>query len=264
MRDLRIPVGGLFLFLGTALALGAADSPSPSTSSAVAASRPATVIGFVGGFVKPDARAHSTVQLAEHLRNTFPTGAYVRVFENHHGDQAYQELLKHLDVDNDGTLSAEEKRQARIIIYGHSWGASETVTLARKLDKAGIPVLLTVQVDSVTKRGENDGVIPANVAQAVNFYQPHGLIHGRPQIRAADPEHTEIVGNFRFDYSEKPISCEGYPWFNRLLIKPHTEIECDPKVWGQVESLIQSKLSPGSTAGLGAAVKTSGIAAQNH
>jgi len=244
MREQRISVGCFFLFLGTALALGAADSPNSSTQTTAVPTRPATVIGFVGGFVKPDARAHSTVQLAEHLRNTFPRAAYVKVFENHHGDQAYEELLKHLDVNNDGILSPEEKQQARIIIYGHSWGASETVTLARKLDKAGIPVLLTVQVDSVSKRGENDGVIPANVAQAVNFYQPHGLIHGRPQIRAADPAHTEIVGNFRLDYSENPISCEGYPWFNRLLIKPHTEIECDPKVWGQVEGLIQSKLSP--------------------
>jgi hypothetical protein len=244
MLGRRISVGILFCFVAAALALGEADSPGPTTGTASASAHSATVIGFVGGFVKPDARAHSTVQLAERLRSAFPTGVYVKVFENHHGDEAYRELLKHLDVDNDGTLSAEEKQSARIIIYGHSWGASETVTLARRLEKDGIPVLLTVQVDSVTKRGENDAVIPANVAQAVNFYQPHGLIHGRSQIRAENPEHTEIVGNFRFDYSEKPISCEGYPWFNRLLIKPHTEIECDPKVWGKVEDLIQSKLPP--------------------
>ena len=244
MSHTGISAGVLFCFLGAALALGEADSPSPSTGTVTISTRPAAVIGFVGGFVKPDARAHSTVQLAEHLRNTFPTGVKVTVFENHRGDLAYRELLKQLDVDNDGTLSAEEKREARIIIYGHSWGASETVTLARRLEKDGVPVLLTIQVDSVSKRGENDAVIPTNVAQAVNFYQPHGLVHGRREIRAADPERTEIVGNFRFDYSDNPISCEGYPWFNRLLIKPHTEIECDPKVWGQVEALIHSKLAP--------------------
>jgi len=242
MHRVRISVSILFLLLGAAPALGEADSPSPTTGATSASARPATVIGFVGGFVKPDARVHSTVQLAEHLRKTYPAGVYVRVFENHHGDEAYREILRLLDGDNDGTLSPEEKQQARIIIFGHSWGASETVTLARKLEKAGIPVLLTIQVDSVSKRGENDAVIPANVAEAVNFYQPHGLIHGRPQIRAADPEHTEIVGNFRFDYSENPIACQGYPWFNRLLIRPHTEIECDPKVWEKVEALIQSKL----------------------
>jgi hypothetical protein len=99
-------------------------------------------------------------------------------------------------------------------------------------------------VDSVSKLGQNDSVIPANVGQAVNFYQPDGIIHGRPQIRAADPARTEIVGNFRFDYKTNPISCEGYPWFDRVLVKAHTEIECDPKVWDQVESLIYSKLAP--------------------
>jgi hypothetical protein len=243
MRGARISVGVL-LFLGAALALRAADSPGPTTAAGSSASRPTTVIGFVGGFVKPGDRIHSTVQLAEHLKDSYPAGVYVRVFENHRGDEAYKELLRRLDADNDGTLSPEEKRQARIIIYGHSWGASETVTLARKLEKDGIPVLLTIQVDSVSKRGENDAVIPANVAQAVNFYQPHGLVHGRPQIRAADPEHTEIVGNFRFDYSQNPVNCDGYPWFNHVFIRPHIEIECDPKVWNQVEALIQSKLSP--------------------
>ena len=67
---------------------------------------------------------------------------------------------------------------------------------------------------------------------------------GAPQIRAADPARTEILGNFRFDYKANPISCEGYPWFDRFVVKAHTEIECDPKVWSQVESLIYSKLSP--------------------
>ena len=94
------------------------------------------------------------------------------------------------------------------------------------------------------KIGQNDKVIPANVGQAVNFYQPDGIIHGRPAIRAADPDRTEIVGNFRFDYKANPIQCEGYPWFDRVLVKAHTEIECDPKVWNQVESLIYSKLPP--------------------
>jgi hypothetical protein len=231
------------LFLGITLASGEADSAGPTTRTAAISARPATVIGFLGGFVKPSDRVHSTIQLAEHLRAAYPTGVYVRVFENHQGDRAYRELLRHLDIDNDGSLSEEEKQQARIIIYGHSWGASETVTLARRLEKAGIPVLLTIQVDSVSKGGENDAVIPSNVAEAVNFYQPHGLVHGRPQIRAADPERTEIVGNFRFDYSKEPVTCEGYPWLNHVFIRPHIEIECDPKVWERVEGFIKSKLS---------------------
>ena len=216
--------------------------PVITTKSSSAA--PAMVIGFVGGFVKHDNAVHSTVQVVRHLRKQYASGVYIEAFENRNRKKAYQEIQRRLDVNNDGTLSSEEKRNARIVIFGHSWGASETVTLARKLEQDGIPVLLTIQVDSVSKIGQNDKVIPANVGQAVNFYQPDGIIHGRPGISAANPDRTEIVGNFRFDYAAHPIQCEGYPWFDRVLVKAHTEIECDPKVWNQVESLIYSKLPP--------------------
>ena len=104
-----------------------------------------------------------------------------------------------LDANHDGALSTQEKVDARIAIYGHSWGASETVTLARALGVQGIPVLLTIQVDSVRKPGENDDTIPANVAQAVNFYQRTGLLHGLAAIHAADASRTRILGNLRMD-----------------------------------------------------------------
>jgi hypothetical protein len=200
------------------------------------------VIGFVGGFVRQDDLVHSTVQLAARLRKDYPSGVSVATFQNRQGDQARQHVLRLLDIDQDGTLSADERQNARIIIYGHSWGASQTVTLARQLEKEGVHVLLTIQVDSVSKAGEQDSLIPANVAQAVNFYQSAGIIHGQSEIRAADPARTEILGNFRFDYSQHPIRCDEYPWLSRFLMRSHIEIECDPKVWNQVESLIRAKL----------------------
>jgi hypothetical protein len=202
------------------------------------------VIGFVGGFVRHDDLVHSGVQLAARLRHDYPSGVYVNTFENHQGDQAHREVLRLLDTDHDGALSPDEKCNARVVIYGHSWGASETVALANQLNRDGVPVLLTVQVDSVQKAGEDDSLIPANVAQAVNFYQSDGLLHGRPAIRAADPTHTQILGNFRQDYAAKPIRCDAYPWWDRIFMKSHVEIECDQRVWKQVESLIRSKLPP--------------------
>jgi hypothetical protein len=200
------------------------------------------VIGFVGGFVKPGNSTHTEVQLATRLRDDYPSLVQVRIFENHQGHEACQEILRLLDSDHDGTLSPQEKRDARIEIYGHSWGASETITLARALGAQGVPVLLTVQVDSVRKRGENDESIPANVAQAINFYQHNGLLHGRAKIHAADASRTQILGNFRLDYTGTAIDCAGYPWYAKLFMKPHIEIESDPSVWGRVESLIRSKL----------------------
>jgi pimeloyl-ACP methyl ester carboxylesterase len=217
------------------------ENPSGSAESA----KPGTqiiVIGFVGGFVRHDDLVHSGVQLAARLREDYPSGVYVNTFENHQGEQAHREVLRLLDTDHDGVLSADEKRNARVVIYGHSWGGSETVALANQLNRDAIPVLLTIQVDSVAKSGEDDSVIPANVEQAINFYQSDGLLHGRPAIRAADPARTRILGNFRQDYAAKPIRCDAYPWWDRIFMKSHIEIECDPGVWKQVESLIRSKL----------------------
>ena len=217
-------------------------SMRPTAEPAQPKASPIIVIGFVGGFVKHDNPVHSEVQLAARLRQDYPSGIQVEVFENHHREKAHEQILRSLDANEDGSLSAEEKQQARIIIYGHSWGASETVALARELDKDGIPVLLTIQVDSISKANQNDMMIPANVSQAANFYQPSGLFRGRPEILPADPARTQIIGNFRFDYKALPVSCPLYPWFDRLFMKSHVEIECDPRVWNQIESLIRAKL----------------------
>lgn len=189
----------------------------------------------MGGFVGHTNAIHQEVQLAIQLRSAYPSGLHVRVFENRNGAQARREVLRLLGTAN-------EKRSARIAIYGHSWGASEGVTLARALGRDGIPVLLTVQVDSVEKLGENDAWIPANVAEAVNYYQSDGILRGRSRIRASDAARTQILGNFKFEYKAKPVSCAGYPWFAQLFMKPHIEIESDPAVWQKVESLIRSKL----------------------
>src|SRR5580658_124082 len=233
-------VFAFFLLLGSTAAQQA--SVHSTSTNAPSNAPPNIVIGFLGGFLSHDNSVHGGVKLAARLREDYPSGTYVKVFENHREDSAHKEILRLLDADHDGTLSAKEKQSAQIIIYGHSWGGSETVALAKQLEKDGVPVLLTVQVDSVSKFGENDEVIPANVAQAVNFYQLNGLVHGRPKIRAADTARTQIVGNFQYDYAKNPVSCPNYPWFARLFENPHIEIECDPALLDHIEALIRSKL----------------------
>jgi thioesterase domain-containing protein len=186
---------------------GAASSAPTSPIS------PVIVIGFVGGYVSHNNLSHMEAHLAAQIRAVYPTGVYAAAFENHRRNSAYQAILHVLDANHDGHLSDREKDEARIILYGHSWGASEAVTLARQLQKDNVPVLLTIQVDSIEKYRENDTVIPANVEEAVNFYQPHGFLHGTSQIRAADPERTKILGNFRYDYSKQSVQCyAAYPW----------------------------------------------------
>jgi pimeloyl-ACP methyl ester carboxylesterase len=226
--------------------LGACPSAFAATSNSPL-NPPAIVIGFVGGFVKHDNMVHSEVQLAAELRAAYPSDVYAGAFENHHREKAYEQILRLLDTDHDGTLTAQEKQKARIIIFGHSWGGAETLALARELGGQGIPVLLTVQVDSVSKFGENDKFVPANVSEAVNFYQRRGLIRSQKQIEASDPRRTKVLGNILFDYKGRQLPCDKYPWWDRYIVKAHTQIECDPKVWSQVDSLIRSKLPPPET-----------------
>jgi hypothetical protein len=224
-----------------------AATPFMTADGAMARSQgtPSTiVVGFVGGFVRHDNPNHGPVLLAERLLSNAPKDAYVRVFENRHRRTAYRTILRLLDRNQDGVLSEEEKAQARIVLYGQSWGASAVVMLARELNRAGIPVLLTVQVDSVAKLWQSDRVIPANVAAAVNFYQPYGLIHGEPKIVAADPAKTQILGNYRFDYKKEPIKCEGFSWFDHTFTPNHMQSECDPHVWTQVENLVRQRIAP--------------------
>jgi hypothetical protein len=211
------------------------------------ATSPTIVIGFLGGHVNKNNAVHTEVQEAMHLRQAHPVGVHAEVFANTQGPTALREILQLLDANHDGVLSPAEKRSAKIILYGHSWGASETVTLAHQLQTDGIPVLLTVLVDRVSKVAEGDERIPANVAQAVNFYQLDGLLHGWRTIRAADPASTQILGNYQFDYKDHPVSCDQFPWYARLFMGPHIEIENDPRVWNQIESLISSKLPPEQT-----------------
>jgi len=204
------------------------------------------LVGFVGGFVRHDNPHHGPVQLAKRAREFFPKSAHIQVFENRHRRTAYKTIVRLLDSNRDGKLSGEEKSRAHIMLFGQSWGASSAVLLAGDLDRIGVPVMLTVQVDSVAKPWQHDDVIPDNVAAAVNFYQPHGIIHGRSLIRAADDSKTQILGNYRFDYKLSPVKCEGMSWVDKTFTPGHMESECDPQLWGQVESLVRERLEPES------------------
>jgi hypothetical protein len=237
-----------FRCLVAALAVFMLPAPLVAADGAVA-THPATspayiIVGFAGGFVRHDSLRHGPVQLAQRIQSSLPKDAAIQVFENRHRKAAYNTILRLLDSNHDGVLSKLEKSQARIILFGHSWGASAVVMLSRELNRAGIPVLLTVQVDSVAKPWQDDKVIPSNVAEAVNFYQPHGLIHGRPQITAADESKTQILGNYRFDYQKEPVRCEGATWFERTFTPSHMQSQCDPRLWIQVENLVHQRMEP--------------------
>ena len=201
------------------------------------------VIGFVGGFADPKDQKHPEVLFAAYLREHYSSEMNAEVFSNHDEQAALEYVLQLLDTDRDGILSDEEKQNARIIIYGHSWGASETAAFARTLRKLSVPVLLTVQLDIVPKFRQKPFQIPPNVQEAVNFYQSEGFLQGRPEIVASDPTRTEIIGNFRMTYARNHVNCRNYSWFARTFNKPHHEIENDPHIWARIDSLVNEQLS---------------------
>jgi len=206
----------------------------------------AVVVGFVGGFANPHDLKHPEVLFAAYLREHYASELHAEVFSNHDRNGALRYVIGLLDTNHDGFLSDEEKQRARIIIYGHSWGASETAAFARELQRNAIPVLLTIQLDIVTKWGQQPSRIPSNVESAINFFQSEGFLQGRSEIVASDTTRTEIIGNFRSTYVDRPINCDNYPWFARTFNKPHHEIENDPGVWNQIASLIDTKVSASS------------------
>jgi hypothetical protein len=221
--------------------IDASSTPAPGVALP-AASGKLIVIGFMGGRVRADDLVHKEARMAKDLQQLYPAAVQAEVFANRDGHAALRTVLRLLDTSGDGCPSPAEKHAARIVIYGHSWGASQTVALARQLNKLSIPVLLTIQVDSVQKSNQNDGRIPPNVREAINFYQADGLLRGRSLIQAMDPAQTKILGNFESSYRDNPVSCAGYPWYARAFMRPHIEIENDPTVWNRIQALIQTKV----------------------
>jgi pimeloyl-ACP methyl ester carboxylesterase len=167
------------------------------------------VVGFLDGFVRNSDDRHPEVQMMQRLSKLDIYGLHTATFENRSRERARKAIMRWLDTNGDGQLSDVEKQSARIILLGHSWGGFAANRLANELNESGIPVLMTIQLDSINKGLGNDCVIPPNVAQALNFYQTHGLVHGCQTLRPVDASRTRILGNFRFEYAAQPAPCRS-------------------------------------------------------
>jgi hypothetical protein len=195
------------------------------------------VIGFLGAWERWDDPNRAVRRTVLRLRET--PGIHAESLSNHSRDVALDLVTRAFDRNQDGVLDRAEAAKARVVIFGQSLGGSATVRLARELEQAGVPVRLTIQVDSV---GFGDAVIPANVRSAANFYQ-RGLltIRGEKQIRAADPQKTSILANREwhdhFVYRLLPDQR-----FRRTFGGGHARMELDPLLWIEIESLIRSAI----------------------
>ncbi len=201
------------------------------------------ILGFMGGRDSWHDARPGVGRLAKKFREMGLPGVQVATIENTKRGVALELVRRAFDRNHDGELGSRERESSRLILYGQSFGGAAVVKFARELKALDIPVMLTVQVDSV---GRNDAVIPSNVAAAANLFQSDGVfIHGRAPIRAEDPRKTEIIGNFQFSYRDRAIPLSGVPWHKKAFRIAHTRMDRDPAVWSKVEELILSALRPG-------------------
>jgi hypothetical protein len=194
------------------------------------------VVGFLGGFEHWDDPQRGVRRVALDIRDRKLHGVYIETAGNHNAHAALMLLRRALDTNGDGRIDRAEAASARVILYGQSWGGSAVLAAARKLREWNVPVLLTVQVDSV---GKHDDRVPSNVQAAINFYQHDPLtIHGRAEIRADDPARTRILGNYRYSYDLLQPVDQSASWPRRTFGGSHAKMELDPVVWARVEELI--------------------------
>ncbi len=197
------------------------------------------VLGFMGGRDSWDDDRQGVRKLALKL-GSLNLPIQVETVENEKRGLALQLVVAAFDVNQDRVLSQQEKENVRLVVYGQSFGGAAVVKLAHQLSREDIPVLLTLQIDSV---GRNDKKIPSNVRRVANLYQSNGwVIRGQSGVRAEDPQKTEIIGNFQFNYKKKKIDTSGVHWFKKLFRVAHTKMGLDPDVWCKVEGLILEEI----------------------
>lgn len=199
------------------------------------------VLGIVGGWERWD-RERIVRWVALEVRDKHYPGVYAETVENHRMELARELLQKAFDTNRDGTLDAEEKAGARLILYGQSLGGSAAVRYARELGEEGIPILLLVCIDSY---GAGASLVPPNVHAALNIYQrDHLFIKGEDNFTAEDPARTRILGNRRFYYRGKDVDDLGVqdyanePWIRRAFIGSHLKIEYDQHVRDMVRKAV--------------------------
>ena len=213
-----------------------AQSMSDFSVPAPMPERGTLILGFTGAFDHWDDPERGVRRMALEIRRMKLPNVHVETLAHYRHWEAKRLVVLALDANRNRKIDAEERERVKIILYGQSLGGGEVVRLARELRKMGVPVDLTVQVDSVSLR---DGWIPPNVRRAANFYQREVLtVRGQDYIQATDSRRTKILGNFRFRY---PVWIP-YPLpelsVRRIFGGGHARMEADPILWTAIKGLI--------------------------
>ncbi len=200
------------------------------------------VLGFLGGMERWDDESRGVRQVAIKLEAMNLPNVHVETLENRKRDLAIKFIQNVFDYNQNGFLEDWERDSARLILYGHSLGGAAVVKLSNDLKKMGVPVLLTVQIDSVGLLYD-DHIIPSNVKHAANLFQNDGwILQGEDKIEPEDPNKTKVIANIRFYYRDKNVDISSLSWERRLFSTPHVKMDADSEVWATVERMILSEI----------------------
>ncbi|HVH70212.1 MAG TPA: hypothetical protein VNB49_03765 [Candidatus Dormibacteraeota bacterium] len=213
--------------------------PVPHVSLTPPPTPPPIVVGFVGGVLKHDNPLRGEVKLAEHFRTEYPSGVYVETFENRRREKALRVILTPMGAERSGLLSENEKHRAPFSMATAGAARPWSSLLANSTNAASPFCLRSKRTGSDVLASMTAGFLPTLPTPPISI--------SRTAFKPSILQKTQVLGDFRFDYKEHPIHCPEYPWYDRVFAKTHTEIDCDPAVWSQVEALIGQEISQAAT-----------------
>jgi hypothetical protein len=189
----------MFLTLGSLLSIavpGAFARPSAATIPLGGGSVSACNIlyaGFVGAMETASHKNSGVVQLRDILRGPGYSDVCAESFMPVAWKSCRDWILSRFPSHPGPLTEAESAESPRIILVGHSTGGWAMLKVARELRDKGIPVELTVQLDSV---GFTDRTVPRNVKSSAVFHAWDMLMFlTTKNIRFEDPLHTKLIAN---------------------------------------------------------------------
>ncbi len=178
---------------------GHASPPRGKSPLRTAAPCQVVVVGYTGGLETATTSASGIVWIRDRLRSLNVPDLCVHTFSAYNWTHGYRWVRSEFGAENDAGLTPDVIRNGpKVVIYGHSFGGWATVSLARRLERAGIPIEMTVQMDSI---GITDKTLPPNVRESANFYERNTrVLHARGTIHAQDPSRTRILENIHLPH----------------------------------------------------------------
>ena len=148
-------------------------------------------LGIVGG-TEPSNNSHSgVVQIRDVLRGPAYPDVCAKSYSPYFWRSGFHWILTHFPSHPGRLTSVELEGAPKVILVGHSFGGWGVLSVARNLNRKGIPVELCVQIDSV---GFTDHTVPRNVKAAAIFHANDAMfVLTTKTIKLEDPSQTNLV-----------------------------------------------------------------------